>query len=139
MEAEYSWSSRSTALTTSVRSDESYGQPSDTEASHLLFNSNLSIGLTDKAPLLCNGTKATSITVLQSWRAMIAMIRGPQRLWSTTIAAVVAALCTLLAGYTLGYPSCALLQLNALPDDRAIRNTSVLQDLFGVRMGGNLV
>lgn len=140
MEADHSWSSRSTPLNTSEKSDDSYGQPSDTETSPLLFNSNLSIGLTDKAPLLCNGTKATSITVLQSWKYVIAVVRGPQRLWSTTIAAIVAALSTLLSGYTLGYPSASLLQLNTLQDGFAIRNTSVLQDLFGVRMamGGNV-
>ena len=131
-----SWSSRSTALTSSVMSGSSYGQPSETDNTdhyqQALNASNVSFGMSDKSPLLFNGTKDTTFTVLQSWRAIIAVMGGPQRLWSTGVAAIVAALCTLLAGYTLGYPSPALQQLNHLQNGFAIRNQSVLQDLFGV-------
>lgn len=138
MDIDESWSSRSTALSSSIRSDSSYGQDTDTpldEQHRKPFNYSNSYGLTDKTPLLFSGTKDDRFTVLQSWRAVIAMMRGPQRLWSTTIATIVAALCTLLAGYTLGYPSPALQQLNDLSGEFAIHNDSVLQDLFGVSSG----
>lgn len=135
-----SWSSsRSTALTSSmVTSCSSYGQASETDNAefynnqHTLNASNISFGMSDKSPLLFNGTKDTTFTVLQSWRAIIEVMRGPQRLWSTGVAAIVAALCTLLAGYTLGYPSPALQQLHKLQNGLAIHNLSVIQDLFGV-------
>ena len=123
-----SWSSRSTALTSSAMSGSSYGQPSEADNTdfyqHALNASNVSFGMSDKSPLLFNGTKDTTFTVLQSWRAIIAVMVGPQRLWSTGVAAVVAALCTLLAGYTLGYPSPVLQQLHKLPNGLAIHNQS---------------
>ena len=46
------------------------------------------------------------------WRVVLAELRGPQRLWTTTLAAVIASLGCLLGGYTLGFASPALLQLN---------------------------
>ena len=47
-----------------------------------------------------------------SWQTVLAELRGPQRLWTTTLGVVVASLSTLLGGYTLGFASPALLQLN---------------------------
>lgn len=46
------------------------------------------------------------------WRVVLAELRGPQRLWSTTLAAMIASISSLLGGYTLGFASPALLQLN---------------------------
>ena len=37
---------------------------------------------------------------------------GPQRLWTTTLGALIASLSPLLGGYTLGFASPALLELN---------------------------
>ena len=47
-----------------------------------------------------------------SWQTVLAELRGPQRLWTTTLGVVVASLSPLLGGYTLGFASPALLQLN---------------------------
>ena len=49
---------------------------------------------------------------LRFWQIVLAELRGPQRLWTTTLAAVIASLGSLLGGYTLGFASPALLQLN---------------------------
>ena len=47
-----------------------------------------------------------------SLQRVLAELRGPQRLWTTTLAALIASLSPLLGGYTLGFASPALLQLN---------------------------
>ena len=85
-------------------------------------------GLKETAPLLFKGTAFNkSPSPLQSWKAVVAELVGPQRLWSVCASAVVASMCALLAGYTLGYPSGAVIELRAKSF-----NDSLLQDLFGV-------
>ena len=44
----------------------------------------------------------------------------------------IASVTTLLARYTLGYPSSALLELSELPNEYAFTNETILPDLFGV-------
>lgn len=43
----------------------------------------------------------------------------------------IASVTTLLARYTLGYPSSALLELSELPNEYAFTNETILPDLFG--------
>ena len=57
-------------------------------------------------------------------------VRTRERLWATAISASVAAIPTLLVGYTLGYPSSAIPQLQALPPGRQF--SDLLAALFGV-------
>ena len=58
------------------------------------------------------------------------LVRTRERLWATAISASVAAIPTLLVGYTLGYPSSTIPQLQALPSGRQFGD--LLTALFGV-------
>ena len=58
------------------------------------------------------------------------IVRTRERLWSTTISAFIASIPALLVGFTIGYPSPALLDLGDLPED--FRFNTLLSDLFGV-------
>ena len=58
------------------------------------------------------------------------LVRTRERLWATAISASVAAIPTLLVGYTLGYPSSAIPQLQALPPGRQFGD--LLTALFAV-------
>ena len=58
------------------------------------------------------------------------MVRTRERLWSTTVSALIASIPALLVGFTIGYPSPALLDLGDLPED--FRFNTLLSDLFGV-------
>ena len=57
-----------------------------------------------------------------------------ERVWSTAVSAIVASIPALLLGYTLGFPSSALLDLTE--DDAGLREdyqlTLLLSDLFAV-------
>ena len=88
----------------------------------------------EKFPLLGVKKRQSSVSPspLQSWKDIVAEIRGPQRIWLLTLVTFIASLTTLLAGYTLGYPSSALLELSELPDEYAFTNETILPDLFGV-------
>lgn len=66
------------------------------------------------------------------------LCKGPQRLWSTTLIALVAALTALIGGYTIGYPSSSLIDLDKLNGSRAIKNDSVLANLYGVSLSVDL-
>ena len=118
-------------LTTSVGSTYSDVSDGSSTRDRCTFDRNY-LSLQEKAPLLFRGTDAESPTPLQSWKAVIAEIKGPQRLWSTTIVALLAALTSLFAGYTLAYPSSALIDLNKLNDSRIFKHGSSLEDIFGV-------
>ena len=86
-------------------------------------------GLKETAPLLFKGTSfIESPSPLQSWRAVVAELMGPQRLWAILASSLVTSMCALLAGYTLGYPSKVVIELRAKSF-----NNSLLQDMFGVR------
>lgn len=86
----------------------------------------------EKTPLINNNNSQDDKSVLQSWRGVIAELRGPHRLWSTTLIALLTSLTALLGGYTLAYPSSALLDLNDLNNTRVFRHGSVLENIFGV-------
>ena len=86
----------------------------------------------EKTPLINNNNTQDAKSVFQSWKRVIAELRGPQRLWSTTLIAFLTSLTALLGGYTLGYPSSALLDLNDLNDTRVFRHGSGLENIFGV-------
>jgi len=67
--------------------------------------------------------------------ALERVLRTRQRLWSTAVSAFIASIPALLAGYTIGFPSSALLDLTGdegdLPKD--FQFTTLLSDLFAVR------
>ena len=74
----------------------------------------------------------------RSSTAMLALervLRTRQRLWSTAVSAFIASIPALLVGYTIGFPSSALLDLSGdtgdLPKDYQF--TTLLSDLFAVR------
>ena len=56
----------------------------------------------------------------------------PERLWSTSVLALAAALSPLVGGYALGYPSSSLMNLNNMTNGRSLVNGSVLADTYGV-------
>ena len=68
--------------------------------------------------------------------ALERVLRTRQRLWSTAVSAFVASIPALLVGYTIGFPSSALLDLTGdegdLPKDYQF--TTLLSDLFAVRI-----
>ena len=89
-------------------------------------------GLKESAPLLFKGTEfVESPSPWKSWKAVIAELRGPQRLWVVFLSALVASISAVLAGFTLGFPSKAVIELSEIEGDRGF-NSSVLKDLFGV-------
>ncbi len=86
-------------------------------------------GLKESAPLLFKGTSFTdSPSPFQSWKAVIAELRGPQRMWAVFASALVASLSAILAGFTLGYPSKSMIELGLIQSF----NSTLLLDLFGV-------
>ena len=118
-------------LTTSLGSTYSDVSDGSSNRDRYIFDRN-NWNLQEKAPLLFRGTDVESPTPLQSWKAVIAEIKGPQRLWSTTVVALLAALTSFFAGYTLAYPSSALIDLNKFNDSRVFQRGSSLEDIFGV-------
>ena len=48
------------------------------------------------------------------------LVRTRERLWATTISATVSAIPALLAGYTIGFPSFALLEFQRLSPDHQL-------------------
>ena len=74
-----------------------------------------------KSPL----NSSENLTLLQKGTT-----RTRERLWSTTVSALIAVIPALLVGFTLGYPSPALLDLGDLSED--YRFNTLLSDLFGV-------
>lgn len=108
-----------------------------TDEQELAISEQLMEGLKESAPLLFKGTAFTeSPSPLQSWRAVLAELMGPQRLWLVLTSAIIASLCAILSGYTLGYPSLAIISLEH-SGGSAFNNTS-LQDLFGVSLSHNM-
>ena len=74
----------------------------------------------------------------RSSTAMLALervLRTRQRLWSTAVSAFIASIPALLVGYTISFPSSALLDLTGgtggLP--KGYQFTTLLSDLFAVR------
>ena len=68
-----------------------------------------------------------------SWSAIFLELRGPQRLWTTLLAALLTSISPLLGGYTLGFASPALLELNdaEVPDKYHLKGLSLA--MFAVR------
>ena len=68
-----------------------------------------------------------------SWSVIFSELRGPQRLWTTLLAALFTSISPLLGGYTLGFASPALLQLNdpGVPDEYHLQGLSLA--MFAVR------
>ena len=64
----------------------------------------------------------------------LALFRGPQRLWSITLIALVTATFTMIGGYTLGYPSSSLLDLRNMTHNRSIKNGSIMENVYGVSL-----
>ena len=72
-------------------------------------------------------TKSPSFT--QSWKDVLEEVRSSRRLWSVTVVTVVSGLSAMVSGYTMGYPSFTLVELDHLD---AFPKDSVLAGLFGV-------
>ena len=68
----------------------------------------------ESSPLLLHESerKGCVESLRSSWKAIFLELRGPQRLWTTLVAALLTSMSPLLGGYTLGFASPALLQLN---------------------------
>ena len=64
----------------------------------------------------------------------LALFRGPQRLWSITLIALVTATFTMIGGYTLGYPSSSLLDLRNMTHNRSIKSGSIMENVYGVSL-----
>ena len=93
--------------------------------------------LHETAPLLLLGTDTQTPSPIQSWRSVLAELRGPRRLWSVSLFSLFAAFTAILSGYTLAFPSSALLDLrNNMTDSSRIKKGSSLEDIFGVSGGG---
>ena len=71
-----------------------------------------------------------------TWKSIYSELRGPQRLWTTLLATLLTSISPLLGGYTLGFASSALLQLNdpGVPAKYNIQGVNLA--LFAVRMLG---
>ena len=69
---------------------------------------------------------------LSARSGVLGAITGPQRLWSTLIVSVLASMTAMPGGYTLAYPSSALLDLRSINDERVFIPDSVVENLFGV-------
>ena len=124
-----------TDLTASQHS--TYSNSSDIYAPPIAVSTSTRDDLYETAPLLFRGTE-DSQSPAQAWRTVLKVLRGPQRLWSTVFAALSAALCTLLGGYTLGYPSSALVELGNYSQKYDLSpdydfSSTLMKDLFGVR------
>ena len=63
---------------------------------------------------------------------LTSLVKGPERLWSTTLLAMTAALLAVVGGYTIAYPSSSLGDLQNMTDGRAIKNGSIFEDVYGV-------
>ena len=72
---------------------------------------------------------------LPTWKAIRKEIcGGQQRVWAVTLFSVLAASTSLLAGYTLAFPSSALLDLRGLHDNRTFHHNKLMEGLFGVSL-----
>ena len=72
---------------------------------------------------------------LPAWKAIRKEIcGGQQRVWAVTLFSVLAASTSLLAGYTLAFPSSALLDLRGLHDNRTFYHNKLMEGLFGVSL-----
>ena len=69
-----------------------------------------------------------------SWRVVLEALRGPQRLWSTALPAVLASISPLLGGYATGFSSPALLQLNDPQTPAKYHLKDVALAMFSVRL-----
>lgn len=56
------------------------------------------------------------------------LVRTRERLWTTTVSTAIASMSMLLMGFTLGYPSASVLQLQELPGSRRFDTLQI--DLF---------
>lgn len=63
---------------------------------------------------------------------LTSLVKGPERLWSTTLLAMTAALLAVVGGYTIAYPSSSLEDLQNITGGRAIKNGSTFEDVYGV-------
>ena len=85
-----------------------------------------------RAPLLST-EKCLSKPKGPSRKSILAELRGPQRLWTAVIAAQVVSLSPLLGGYTLGFASPALLQLNDPGVPAELHLEGAILAIFAVR------
>ena len=60
--------------------------------------------------------------------------KNTPRKWSTFLLSFLASLTTVLGGYSIAYPSSALLDLRQLSDERAFEEGSTMENLFGVKL-----
>lgn len=127
------------ALQTDITASQhsTYSNMSDDGAPPITVSTSTCERLHERAPLLLKGTEVSQ-SPAQAWRTVWRVLRGPQRIWVTVFAALAATLCTLLGGYTLGYPSSALVELANYSNltNRSSDfdfNSKLMKDLFGVR------
>ena len=73
---------------------------------------------------------ANASELLQNRSYIVWVFKTPERLWSTALSVATVSTLSLLIGFTLGFPSSALLNLGDLPEE--YRFDTVLSDLFGV-------
>ena len=87
-------------------------------------------------PLLHDDTERRGFlkSLILTWNAIFSELRGPQRLWTTLLATLLTSISPLLGGYTLGFASSALLQLNdpGVPTKYNIQGLN--KALFAVRI-----
>ncbi|XP_003389392.2 PREDICTED: facilitated trehalose transporter Tret1-like [Amphimedon queenslandica] len=72
-----------------------------------------------------------SVQISPSHKRSSFCCQRPERLWSTSIVALAAALSPLVGGYALGYPSSSLINLSNMTHNRSLVNGSVLVDTYG--------
>lgn len=125
---------RADRMTTSLGS--TYSEASDTSGNSIgqfpKGKGNLQLHV--KAPLLYRGSTDGEVpSPIQSWRAVLAEIRSSKRLWSTVVVSLAVGLTAVLTGYTLGYPSSALLDLRNTSSEY-YQKGSTSENLFGVSL-----
>ena len=90
--------------------------------------------LQQTAPFLLLGTDSQTPSPMQSWNSVLAELKGPRRIWTVTLFSFLAAFSAVLSGYTLAFPSSALIDLrNSTTNTSRFVKGSSIEDCFGVR------
>ncbi|XP_011402949.1 PREDICTED: facilitated trehalose transporter Tret1-like [Amphimedon queenslandica] len=87
--------------------------------------------LQQTAPFLLLGTDSQTPSPMQSWHSVLAELKGPRRIWTVTLFSFLAAFSAILSGYTLAFPSSALLDLRNMTNTSRFVKGSSIEDYFG--------